>query len=297
LPIDYGVSILDHMTVRPPTVRERRLASELRRLRETTTPLNLEEAAQRLGWSKTKLSRIENAIRRVSAAEVEQMLALYGLNGPRMDALVKFARTSRQRGWWDAYGDSLPSVYATYIGLEAEAEWLNSYSMGLVHGLMQTEAYAYQVIKSVLMRLSPLSEVERRAAGRMARQKAWLERQEPLRLWSILDEAAITRVIGGPEVMREQYKRIIEMSDLPNVVFQVMPVDAGSHPGLVGSFTVMGFPERFTPDVAYVENMTSALYIEDEREVHTYSLAFDQLRASAMSPEKSLALLERLARG
>ncbi|WP_254716372.1 helix-turn-helix transcriptional regulator [Actinomadura sp. WMMB 499] len=258
--------------------------------------MTLEDASGRLGWNKAKMSRIENGLRRVSAAEVQQILALYEVDGPRLEALVSFARTARQRGWWDAYTGTLPTAYATYLGLEAEAEWLSGYSMGLVHGLLQTEAYAQQVIKSVLMRLSPQTEVERRVAARMTRQKAWLERQEPLRLWSILDETALRRAIGGPEIMRAQYRRIIEMVELPNVMFQVLPLDAGSHPGVVTNFTIMGFPERFTPDVVYLENMTSALYIEDEREVHTYFLAFEQLRATAMSPEDSLRLLERLVR-
>lgn len=218
------------------------------------------------------------------------------MSGHRSDTLVAFARTTKQRGWWDAYANSLPTDYATYIGLEAEAEWLNSHTMGLVHGLMQTEAYAHHVIKTALMRFSPPSEVERRVAARMARQKAWLERDEPVRLWSILDETALNRIVGDPEVMRDQYLRIIELADLPNVMFQVMLADAGAHPGVVGNFTIVGFPERFTPDVVYVENMTGALYIEDEKEVHTYSLAFEQMRAAALSPEKSLAMLERLAR-
>lgn len=288
--------MLDHMTTRPPSVRERRLASELRRLRESTTTLNLEEAAERLGWSKTKLSRIENAIRRVTVGEVQQMLTLYGVSGPRLDGLVRFARTARHRGWWDVYENSLPADYATYMGLEAEAEWLNSYTMGLVHGLMQTEDYTHHVAKSILMRFSPASEVERRVAARMARQRAWVEREDPARLWTILDETALRRVIGGPEVMRVQYERIIELTEQPNVMFQIMPLTAGGHPGVVGSFAVLGFPQRFTPNVVYVENMTSALYIEDEKEVHTYSLAFEQMAAMALSPEESVAMLERLAR-
>jgi transcriptional regulator with XRE-family HTH domain len=288
--------MLDHMPARPPTIRERRLASELRRLRETATSLNLEEAAGRLGWSKTKLSRIENTVRRVGPTEVQQMLNLYGVTGARFDALVRFSRTTRQRGWWDTYESSLPTDYATYMGLEAEAEWLNSYTMSLVHGLMQTDDYTYHVAKSILMRFSPTSEVERRVAARMTRQEAWLERTEPARLWTILDEMALRRVIGGPEVMRAQYKRIIELTDLPNVMFQIMPLAAGGHPGVVSSFAIMGFPERFTPDVVYVENMTSALYIEDEKEVHTYSLAFEQMGAMALSPKESLAMLEQLAR-
>ena len=257
--------------------------------------LTLEEAADQLGWNKAKLSRVENAIRRVTAAEVQEVLALYGVEGPRFDALVSFARTAKQRGWWDAYAKNLPTDYATYIALEAEAEWLSSYTLGLIPGLMQTEAYAQQVIKSTLKRFASPQGIERRVAARMERQRAWLERDQPARLWAILDEASLGRVIGGPEVMRDQYRRIIELAALSNVMFQVMPVAAGAHPGVIGTFTIMGFPERFTPDVVYVENMTSALYIEDDEEVHTYSLAFEQMQAMALSPEDSLVMLKRLA--
>ncbi|TDB74607.1 XRE family transcriptional regulator [Actinomadura sp. KC216] len=292
---NYGTSTINYMTPRPPTIRERRLASELKRLRETSTSLTLEEAADQLGWNKAKLSRVENALRRLTAAEVQEMLTLYGVTGPRLDALVSFARTARQRGWWDAYAKNLPTDYATYMGLEAEAEWLNSYTMGLVHGLMQTEAYMEQVVMTTLKQFASPHGMERRVAARLDRQKAWLERDEPVRLWSILDEVALGRDIGGPEVMRDQYRRIIELSALPNVMFQVMPASAGAHPGVVGNFTIMGFPERFTPDVVYVENMTSALYIEDDEEVHTYCLAFEQMRAMALSPEDSLIMLKRLA--
>ncbi|MEU8343537.1 helix-turn-helix transcriptional regulator [Spirillospora sp. NPDC048832] len=283
------------MTPRPPTIRERRLASELKRLRETSTSLMLEEAADQLGWNKAKLSRVENALRRVTAGEVQELLTLYGVTGPRFDALVSFARTARQRGWWDAYAKNLPADYATYMGLEAEAEWLSTYTLGLLPGLVQTEAYAEQVIRSTLKRFVSPQGIERRVAARMERQKAWLERDEPARLWAILDEATLSWVIGSPGIMRDQYRRVVELAALPNVMLQVMPVGSGAHPGAVGTFTIMGFPERFTPDVVYVENMTSALYIESDEEVLTYSLAFEQMQAMALSPDDSLIMLKRLA--
>jgi transcriptional regulator with XRE-family HTH domain len=281
--------------VRPPTIRERRLANELRRLRESAA-LTLEEAAVQLDWSKTKLSRIETALRRVTAAEVERLLGVYGVAGGRSAALVEFARTSRQRGWWDAYANTLPTDYATYIGLEAEAEALNCHSMGLVHGLLQTEEYARQVIKSVLMRFSPPAEVERRVAARMARHATLTERDPALRFWSIIDESALRRVVGGPEVMREQYERLVDLADLPNVMIQIMSAEVGAHPGVVGPFSIIQFPERFTPHIVYVESMTSALYIENEGEVHTYTLVFEQMQATARSPDESRAMLAQLAR-
>ncbi|MEV5710282.1 helix-turn-helix transcriptional regulator [Actinoallomurus sp. NPDC052274] len=281
------------MSTRQPTVRERRLAAELRRLREASG-LTLEEAAEQLGWSKTKLSRIETVMRRIAAPEVQGILDLYGVAGRRRDALITFARTARQRDWWDT--EPLSTDYATYIGLEAEAEALSCYSMGVIHGLLQTEDYARNVIKAALMRFKPPAEVDRRVAVRMARQAALTDRDEPLRFWSIIDEAVLHRVCGSAEVMRAQFARLLELAELPNVMLQVMPAAAGVHPGVAGSFSILQFPEQYFPNVVYVENVTGALYVEDEGQVHTHALAFEQMQATALSPEESLTLLARLAR-
>jgi transcriptional regulator with XRE-family HTH domain len=278
------------VSTRPPTVRERRLAAELRRLREASA-LTLEEAAERLGWSKTKLSRIENVFRRVDVPEVEGLLELYGVTGERYEALIKFTRTVGQRDWWDT--ESLRTDYATYIGLEAEAEALSCYSMGVIHGLLQTEEYAHHVIQAALMRTEPPAAVGRAVAVRAARQAVLTERDQPLRFWSIIDEAVLNRVIGGKEVMRAQYERLLKLAERPNVTLQVMPASAGAHPGAIGSFSLLHFPEQYFPDVVYLENMTGALYIEDENQVHMHTLALEQLQAIALDPDESAKLLER----
>jgi transcriptional regulator with XRE-family HTH domain len=280
------------VSTRPPTVRERRLAAELRRLREASA-MTLEEAAERLGWSKTKLSRIENVLRRVDVPEVEGLLELYGVAGERYEALAKFAQTAGQRDWWDT--EPLRTDYATYIGLEAEAEALSCYSMGVIHGLLQTEEYAHHVIQAALMRIQPPSAVGRRVAVRAARQAVLTERDEPLHFWSIIDEAVLNREIGGKEVMRAQYNRLLEMAALPNVTLQVMPAAAGAHPGAIGSFSILHFPEQYFPDVVYVESMTGALYIEGESQVHTHTLAFEHMQATALNPDESTALIRRRA--
>jgi transcriptional regulator with XRE-family HTH domain len=271
-------------------VRERRLATELRRLREASA-LTLEEAAERLGWSKTKLSRIENVLRRVDVPEVEGLLETYGVAGERYEALVKFAGTTGQRDWWDA--EPLRTDYVTYIGLEAEAEMLSSYSMGVIHGLLQTEEYAHRVIQAALMRIKPPAAVGRRVAVRAARQAVLTERDDPLRFCSIIDEAVLNREIGGKEIMRAQYERLLELAELPNVTLQVMPAAVGAHPGAIGSFSILQFPEQYFPDVVYVESMTGALYIEDESQVHTHTLAFEQMQATALNPEESVELIGR----
>lgn len=273
-------------------MRERRLAAELRRLREASA-LTLEEAAERLGWSKTKLSRIENVLRRVAVPEVQGLLELYGVTGGRYEALIDFTRTARQRDWWDT--EPLRTDYATYIGLEAEAEALSCYGMGVIHGLLQTDDYARHVIRAALMRFKPPAEIDRRVAVRSARQAVLTRRDRPLRLWSIIDEAVLNRAIGGEKVMRAQYERLLELTDLPNVMLQVMPAAAGAHPGAIGSFSILQFPEQYFPNVVYVESMTGALYIEDESQVHTHTLAFEQMQATALSPDESTALLRQRA--
>lgn len=273
-------------------MRERRLAAELRRLRETSR-LTLEEAADGLGWSKTKLSRIENTLRRVAIPEVEGLLELYGVTGSRYEALIAFTHTVGQRDWWDT--EPLLTDYATYIGLEAEAESLGCYSMGVIHGLLQTEEYARHVIEAALMRIEPPAEIDRRVAVRAARQAVLTERDEPLVLWSIIDEAVLNREIGGEEVMRAQYERLLELAGLPNVTLQVMAAVAGAHPGTVGSFSMLHFPEQYFPDVVYVESMTGALYIEDEGQVHMHTLAFERMQDVALTPDDSIELLARRA--
>lgn len=265
----------------------------MRRLRETTAT-TLEETAEQLGWSKTKLSRIETAQRRVTVPETQRLLDLYGITGARRQALTRFARTARQRDWWDT--EPLRTDYATYVGLEAEAEALSCYSMGVIHGLLQTEDYARNVIKAALMRFKPPTEIERRVAVRMNRQAILTEREQPLRFWSIIDEAVLRRICGSQEIMRAQFDRLLKLTELPNVMLQVMPATSGVHPGVAGSFSIVQFPEHYFPNVVYVENVTGALYIEDEDHVHTHTLAFEQMQTTALNPDETTTLLTRLAR-
>lgn len=290
------------MTDRPPTLRERRLAAELRRLRERTT-LNLDQVVTGLQmqssgrWSAAKLSRVETAAQRIKTADLNQLLDLYKVEGNRREALLALACTVRQRGWWDAYADVIHADYASYIELEAEAKALRCYDALAVHGLLQTEEYAHEIIKVGLMHLAPASEVDRRVEIRRTRQQALTEpAPEPLRLWSIIDEGALHRVVGGPEVMRPQYEHLLEAARLPNVMLQVLPHSAGAHPAVGGAFTIMEFTRRHIPDVVYLDGMTGALYVEDDAQVHTYSLAFDRLGAAALGADESLAMISRLAK-
>lgn len=240
---------------------------------------------------------METAVRRIKPAELLRLLDAYGVNGHRRADLVELARGARERGWWDRFTDTLPPAYATYIALEAEARSLRSYDAMLVHGLLQTEDYAREVVRAGLMQLAPESEIERLVEVRLARQVLLTERKPPLELWCVIDENALRRVIGGPGAMRAQYARLVEVAALPNVTLQVLPHDVGAHPGAAGSFAILEFPERYMLDVGYVEALNSALYVEDDTHVHAYSLVFNRLVAEALGIGESAAFLRRLAAG
>jgi transcriptional regulator with XRE-family HTH domain len=283
------------MVERQATIRQRRLAAELRHLRERQG-VSLDQASERLGWSKAKLSRIETARSGVKVGDLARLLELYEVPEARREGLVSLARNARQRGWWDAYADELPTDYSAYLELESEAISLRCYDAVVLHGLMQTEEYAREVIRSALMQFSPPAEVDKRVEVRMTRQDAAFTRRElPLRFWTVIDENCLRRSVGGPEVMRNQLHHLLEMAKLPNVMLQVLPHEAGAHPGSAGTFALLELPEQNVPDIVYVETMTSALYVEDPSQVHMYGMAFDQLRADALGPDESLAMLAKMA--
>ncbi|MEV6987237.1 helix-turn-helix transcriptional regulator [Sphaerisporangium sp. NPDC051017] len=274
-----------------PTVRRRRLASELRRLRERAQ-LTLEEVGERLGWSATKLSRIETSRVGVTPKDVGLLLDLYGVGGSRKDSLLKLARDARKKGWWQAYSD-LSSEYAAYIGLEAEAASMCSFAPLVLPGLLQTEDYARAVVRAGFVLASP-GEVERRVEVRMARQ-AVLSQPTPLSLWTVVDESVIRRPVGGPEAVRAQLKQLIEVGSLPHVTIQVLPFTAGAHSGTSGAFEILEFPDRADPDVVFLENLTDSLYVESETDVYRYRVAFDHLRARALDPDQSRYLITQTA--
>ncbi|MET7327928.1 helix-turn-helix transcriptional regulator [Nonomuraea sp. NPDC005650] len=276
---------------RGPTLRRRRLAGELRILRERSG-LTGEQAGERLGWSISKVSRIETAQVGVRAGDLAALCDLYGVAGARRESLHELARTATRRGWWETY-DSISTDYANYISLESEAASIRCFSQTLIHGLLQTEDYARAVIRAALMPFTPASEIDRRVEIRMTRQKI-LYRDKSLNIWMILDEASLNRLIGGTAVMKAQYESLLRLSELPNVTIQVLACSVGAHPGANTPFSILSFREVYDPDVVYIETMTSNLWIEDDSEVHSYSLAFDQVRAMAHSPDDSAALISVL---
>ncbi|WP_327109447.1 helix-turn-helix domain-containing protein [Nonomuraea glycinis] len=283
------------MVGRGPTVRRRRLAGELRRLRERSE-MTIEVAAERLKWSIAKVSRIETARTGITAPDLTAMLDLYGVDDDKRVALHALARTARKRGWWDAYADSTPSVYGTYIELEADTAFMRSFDPLIVNGLLQTEEYAREIIRAAVMALSPPAEVQRRVEMRMTRQQLLLQEESPLRLWTIINESVLRQQVGSPDIMTGQYAKLAELSKRDNVTIQVLPSSKAAHPATAGQFAIMEFREPYDPEVVYVESMTSSLYVESEMEIYRYTLAFDHLRALALDPGESRVLISDLAK-
>jgi transcriptional regulator with XRE-family HTH domain len=275
---------------RSPTVRRRRLGIELRRLRDDAG-LTIEQVAGALECSDSKISRIETGQVGATPRDVRDMLQLYGVAGQRRDALLQSAREARQRDWWQAYSDTL---IVPLVGMEAAASSIRVYETLLVPGLFQTRQYAGTVIRTVRPDLRP-EEVERWVEFRMARQSL-LARDLPPALSAVLDEALLRRPVGGLAAMGEQLHHLARVAALPTVTLQVLPFAAGHHAGMSGAFTIFSFPEPDDPDVVYLEHTKSDLYLESEEEVRRYASAFDQLRAMALPPDDSVALVVALAR-
>lgn len=277
------------MTYRP-TVRGRRLARELRRLREEQG-LTLQEVSDRLDWSRATISRLETSQTRPRPGDIADILDLYGVPSPERDALITLARQAGQRGWWTAYADVFTG---SYVALEDEASLIRTWDPQLVHGLLQTEDYSRAVIKAGRM-LPNEEDVERRIAARKIRQ-GLLERPEAPHVHVIFDEAVLRRKIGGHAVMSAQLESLAAMAERPNVTVQVLPFSTDAHAGLDGRFTILSYPNPADPDIAYVEGTMGDVYLESAEEIAKHGVRFERIEAAALSPEESAHLIAEAAR-
>ncbi|MFI5794049.1 helix-turn-helix domain-containing protein [Streptomyces sp. NPDC051677] len=275
-----------------PTVRRRRLGQELRRLRELKG-MTAEEVAERLLVSQSKISRLENGRRSISQRDVRDLCGVYEVEDQRMvDSLMEMAKDSRQQGWWHAFGD-VP--YSVYIGLETDAASLRVYDPQVVPGLLQTRQYAEALISGALPETAH-TEVEKRVQVRMRRQERVSSGENPLRLWSVMDESALRRVVGSRELMREQLEHLVEQSQLPHVTVQVIPFEMGAHPGLNGQYAILEFPDTADSSVVYIEGVTSDLYLEKPNDVQKYSVMYEHLRAQALNVDQSRQFIADIAK-
>jgi transcriptional regulator with XRE-family HTH domain len=275
-----------------PTLRARRLALELLRRREAAG-LTREEAARQLEWSTSTIFRIETGRSRPQPGNVRVLLELYGVTGPERDGLIRLAREARQPGWWHSFRDVLPNPYEVFIGLEAGAASIRNFEPVVVPGLLQTEEYARQMSRGGPRELDR-EDIERRVQVRMERQRI-LTREDRPRLWAVIDEAVIRRVVGGPDVMAEQLRHLIECNEQGKTTLQVVPFSAGAHAGTTGPFIILDFPEPTDRSVVYVETLAGDLYLEERADVDRYTLAFDRLLAAALHPDDSVRLVQQAA--
>jgi transcriptional regulator with XRE-family HTH domain len=280
-----------------PTVRRRRLAAELRRLRDQSG-LTGDEVAARLGWSASKISRYELARTGLKPTDVRKLLDLYGVGSSRREQLLTLAREATQKGWWAAYADDLPEETADLIGLENEASAMRTWQIECVPGLLQTQEYARQLNRGYRrIAAVPPSKMERGIQARLLRQQI-LTRETPLELSAVIDESALLRELADPPVMRAQLERLAAASQLPNVTVQVLPL-RGGHPLIIGSFVVLEFGEaRETtlPDVVYTEHLRSGLYFEGESDTYQYKESYQRLAEASLSPADSAELISDLAK-
>lgn len=276
-----------------PTVRRRQLMAELKRLRDAAG-LSQEAVAERLDWHPTKVMRIETGRTSPHPNDVRLMADLYAMTDrDQVAALVKLARDARQRGWWYSYRDVLLNRYDFFIGLESEAASIRDFELAMMPGLLQTENYARALIRGGPQELST-DEVEGRVQVRMTRQRV-LAREDRPQFWVILDESVIRRVIGGSEVMCAQLEYLIVASEQSRTTIQIVPYGAGPHPGMEGPFIILGFEEPPEPDVVYLETVGGNLYVDKPEEARLYATAFDHLRALALSPKDTQAMLRAAA--
>jgi transcriptional regulator with XRE-family HTH domain len=270
-----------------PTVLRILLGAQLRRLRESRR-ISLEEAGNAIRASHSKVSRLETGRVGFKDRDIVDLLTLYGVTDEQeRDQLRALAARANSPGWWHDYSDVLPNWFEAYVGLEEAASQIRSYEVQFVPGLLQTEDYARGV---TMLSYSNPREVNRRVSLRLARQVI-LDKDDPPGLWVVLDEAVLRRPIGGVNAMRAQLKHLIEMSQRPNITIQVLPFTAGGHPVTWGPFKMLRFAEYDLPDVVYMEQLTSALYLDKPDVVDSYLAVMERLCIDAATPTASVKMI------
>jgi transcriptional regulator with XRE-family HTH domain len=273
---------------KPPTVRLRRLAATLRRLREEAG-LSREDVQEQTEVNEGTLYRIETARSRPQPRTLKTLLTLYGVSEAVRADLLDLSRNADSQGWLRAYQAELPEEYAAYINFENEARSVRNYESLYIPGLLQTEDYARAAIRGSLPTATD-EQVENRVRARMERQER-LTGESPLEIWAIADEASIHRQVGGSKVMHAQLAHLLDAVKRSSITLQVIPYDVGAHPGMPGSFIYLEFGEPIDPDLVYVDTLAGDLFLEADEDLRLYSSMFDHLRAIALSPAKTKSLI------
>ena len=274
---------------RSPTVRRRELGALLRKLR-TEKGLTVEQAAERLLFSMSKLSRMETGHGITTPRDIRDLCDLYGVTDEaERDHMRKLAAEGKQQAWWQSYDLG----YATYVGLEAEAVALSAFQSSVVHGLLQTADYARAGHEGAMPRLSS-DQIEMQIEAKLTRQRI-LTRDKPADFAVVLDEAALHRMAGGRQVMTAQLTKILDMSALPNVMVQILPFELGAHPALESNFTIIGLPSP-TPGVVFVEGLIGSTYLERDDDLKRYREIFARLQSIALNPKDTERLIGKILR-
>ena len=273
-----------------PTVRRRRLGAELRRYREAAG-LTIDVVAERMDCSASKISRLETGQTGASPRDVRDMLVLYDVGRPELEDLMDVARETRQRGWWRPYGSILTGAN---VAFEAAASTIRSYEAQCIPGLLQTEEYARCQLTAARQDL-PAGELANRIRVRLDRQSL-LTQDDPVHFWCVVDEAALVRPVGGPDVMRAQLEHLLAAAEMPHVKLQVLPFEVGAHAGMDGSFLLLHFPDEQDPDTVYVVMATGGVFQEKADELRRYETVFSSLQEVALPPEESVAFVARKAK-
>ena len=277
-----------------PTVPRMLVGIELHRYRDAAgiTP---EQAAYEIRASRSKISRMENGLVRFKERDVTDLLTLYGITDEQIRGrLVTLARQANTPGWWSKYGDIMADWFESYLGLEMAASVIRTFELQFVHGLFQTEDYA-RAVTLLGHTGSSDEEIDRRVSLRLKRQDL-LASPTPPQVWSVLDEGALRRPVGGRQVMRAQLGHLAEVARMRHVSIQVVPFDRGGHAAAGGSFTVLRFSEPEVPDVVYLEQLTSALYLDKREDVDHYMEVMNHLSTEALTPVESMRFITDMSR-
>ena len=279
---------------RGPTVLRMILGGQLRRFREDAA-VSPEQAAYEIRASRSKISRMEHGRVGFKNRDVDDLLTLYGVDDEQVRArMLVLAQRASTPGWWSKYDDILPDWFEAFLGLEGAASVIRTFELQFVNGLFQTEAYA-RAVTSLGNKTASAEEIDRRVSVRLKRQSV-LTRPEPPQVWSVIDEAVLRRPVGGEKVMRAQLAHLIEAASLPQVTIQVVPFASGGHAAAGGSFSVLRFAEPEVPDIVYIEQLTSALYLDSRDDVDHYLEVMDELSAQALTPALSAEFLSRVTK-
>jgi Domain of unknown function (DUF5753)/Helix-turn-helix domain len=280
--------------VQGPTVPRMLVGIQLHRFREAAA-VTPDQAAYEIRASRSKISRMENGLVRFKERDVTDLLTLYGITDEQTrSTLVALTRQANTPGWWSKYGDIMADWFEAYLGLETAASVIRTFELQFVHGLFQTEDYA-RAVTMLGHTSAPADEIERRVSLRLNRQDL-LNGPDPPQVWTVIDEGALRRPVGGSAVMRAQLDHLVEVSGLRHVTIQVVPFSRGGHAAAGGSFTVLRFGEPEVPDVVYIEQLTSALYLDKHEDVDHYMEVMNHLSTEALTPADSARFVAGIIR-